>query len=327
MSSMNRPYKQTPSDSSERRRAGHTGIHKDMSGKVIGGYDQSGAAYGTKVGLQGHSSLRSPSQGPQGQQSIQEPQQSSATEQTGGTKPATGYALRDRLALKKEMETVGYEKITPEMREKARSMGVADADFNRVASQIKENEAYAGYRKPEEESVNSGKQQTSTTQQRQYKAAPSAPKNVLDGPTNRKPTKWEQDRAKRIADQNALREKGVNPLTNLPMGTKITDEAYKNRMSPEQALVKEQMREENNKRILAEHYAKTGQPDPRGVQPVSRPYKTAMPNPVNKGLPTPPKSGGVNPVQIAATIKPPSKPVADTVNSDIQIARNKSRGW
>lgn len=100
--------------------AGATGLHRDTSGNVIGGYNGEGVSFGSKVRGGG---ARTPSQ------------------PAGGTAPATGNVLNSRINLFKEMEKAGADGITEEMRKKARSLGVADESFNTAVGKIRTNAA------------------------------------------------------------------------------------------------------------------------------------------------------------------------------------------
>lgn len=58
------------------------------------------------------------------------------------TRPATGNILNQRQNLFKQMETSGAGGITPAMRSQARSLGVADNDFNTAADRVRTNQNY-----------------------------------------------------------------------------------------------------------------------------------------------------------------------------------------
>lgn len=60
-----------------------------------------------------------------------------------GPAPATGNNLNSRQLLHREMESAGADGITPQMRTRARDLGVTDEQFNGASAKIRENGLYA----------------------------------------------------------------------------------------------------------------------------------------------------------------------------------------
>lgn len=294
---MARQYKDAP--------AKLTGVQKNLSGSVIGGYEN-GIGFGTRQTPQ---ASNRPSVGAGG---AAEPQPNTAVPTMNRTAPASGQTLIERQRLFKDMESAGSDNISQDMRERARKLGVSDAGFNQAASRIKENSAY---------SPASG---TAPTQSGNTAGQQSAPEKKK---SNRQ---YKQSPVSTDPKREEMRKKGINPLTGLPMGAMPGDESYiktdaakqdmktagidpatgQKALTPEEqqaAMVKTQMREANNRKILDDYYAKTGKPNPREVmdQPVTRPSA--------------PQAGRVAPAPVAPPVMPtpgvavpaaPASPVA-----------------
>jgi hypothetical protein len=114
--------------------AGMRGVHRGMSGNVIGGYTAEGQALGTKA-TQGGGLMGSGGTG------LRQRPESPQMGQWGGTPAATGNQLNARQNLFKSMETAGAKGLTPEMRASARRLGVSDDSFNSAAGRIAANDA------------------------------------------------------------------------------------------------------------------------------------------------------------------------------------------
>ncbi len=158
-------------ENSEATQAGMRNVHRDMRGNVIGGVTAEGQALGTKArswqtppsGIDRRIGLGS-SQGSAGNPATPgldrlATMQSSAINRRkrawngNQTMPATGNVLNSRINLHKKMKAAGPGGITEDMRKQAKSLGIKDQSFDRVASEIPANQtdygmASAGEKKP-----------------------------------------------------------------------------------------------------------------------------------------------------------------------------------